>query len=257
MGSALLEGWLQNGLSPSAVYVLDPNPSDWVLSLQEKGLILNGDLPVDPAFCVIAVKPQMMGKALPRLQGFAASDTVFLSIAAGTSIQSFEEAFGATAKIIRTMPNTPAAIGKGITALVGNANTSGADLELADSLMQAVGQTVRLENEADIDAVTAVSGSGPAYVFYLIDCMAAAGVSEGLSPEVAMKLAKATVAGAGAYADAAMETPETLRINVTSPGGTTAAALEHLMDRAEGLKPLLRRAIKSAADRGRELGKNA
>ena len=255
MGSALLEGWLADGLPASSVWVLDPYPNDWVKSLTSQGLTLNSDLPKEPAICVIAVKPQMMQDALPSLRDMRGSGTVFLSIAAGTSIAAFEEAFGQGAKIVRSMPNTPAAIGKGITALVGNDHATAEDMDLADSLLAAVGQTVRLKSEADIDAVTAVSGSGPAYVFYMIDCLAKAGIAQGLDAETAMQLAKATVAGAGAYADAADLTPEELRINVTSPGGTTAAALEHLMNENNGLEPLINRAVAAAADRGRELGK--
>jgi pyrroline-5-carboxylate reductase len=152
------------------------------------------------------------------------------------------------------MPNTPAAIAQGITAIIGNPHVSEARLELAEQLLSAVGKTVRLDDEADMDAVTAVSGSGPAYVFHLIETLAAAGVAEGLAPDLAMALAKATVAGAGALAEAADEGPDQLRVNVTSPGGTTAAALEVLMDENDGFPALLRRAVAAAAHRGRELG---
>lgn len=254
MGSAMLAGWLDQGLHASAVNVLDPKPSEWLRSLAD--VQINQVLPPNPAFSIIAVKPQMMGEALPALQALE-KDTVFLSIAAGTSIAAFEKAFGSDAKIIRAMPNTPAAIGQGITALVGNANVNAAEMDAAVGLLNVVGQTVVLDDEALIDAVTAVSGSGPAYVFHLIETMAAAGVSEGLPKDVAMQLAKATVAGAGAYAVAADEEPDQLRVNVTSRAGTTAAALEHLMDAETGFPNLVTRAVKAAADRGRELGKDA
>lgn len=252
MGSAMLAGWLRQGLSPQAVWVLDPAPSDWV---RVQGVHLNAALPPDPAIVLIAVKPQMMGAALPRLAALAGSRTLFLTVAAGTMISHYEQVLGASSAIIRAMPNTPAAIGRGITALTGNARSTEAHMALAEGLMSAVGQTVRLEGEHQMDAVTAVSGSGPAYVFHLIETLAAAGVAEGLPAEMAMKLAKATVAGAGALAEASDEDPGQLRVNVTSPGGTTAAALAVLMDAATGFPALLRRAVKAAADRGRELGK--
>ncbi len=252
MGSALLEGWLARGIAASSVTVLDPKPSDWVKS---QGVHVNTDLPDNPAIVLIAVKPQMMGDALPRLLPLGQGDTVFLSIAAGTPIRHFEEVFGATTPVIRSMPNTPAAVGKGITAIVGNANATPQNLALAEALLSAVGQTVMLENEDQIDAVTGVSGSGPAYVFHLIETLAAAGQAQGLPAEMALQLAKATVAGAGALAESSDESPSQLRVNVTSPAGTTAAALEVLMDPDTGFPPLLERAVKAAADRGRELAK--
>jgi len=156
---------------------------------------------------------------------------------------------------VRTMPNTPAMVNRGITALCRNAHATDTDMALAVALMQAVGETVILDGEAQIDAVTAVSGSGPAYVFHLIEAMAAAGEAEGLSPDVAMRLARATVSGAGELAHRSADSAAQLRINVTSPGGTTAAALAVLMDGETGLPSLMRRAVKAAADRGRELGK--
>lgn len=252
MGSALLAGWLREGLSPRAVHVIDPHPSDW---LKGTGVAVNGALPAAPAVVLVAVKPQMMGAALPQLQALGGGTTLFVSIAAGTTIASFEAALGAATPLVRAMPNTPAAIGRGITAIVGNARTTPADLDLAEGLLSAVGQVVRLEAEAQIDAVTAVSGSGPAYVFLLIEALAAAAEAEGLAPDLAMKLAKATVGGAGQLAEDAGESPAQLRINVTSPGGTTAAALAVLMDTETGFGPLLLRAVKAATDRGRELGK--
>ncbi len=253
MGSALLRGWLAGGLAPSSVWVLDPYPSDWLTKLD--GVQLNCDLADDPAVVLVAVKPQMIGAALPALAALGNGTTLFLSVAAGTPISAYEAALGARTPIIRAMPNTPAAIGKGITALIGNARADAAAMELAEMLMSAVGQTVRLRNEAQIDAVTAVSGSGPAYVFHLIETLAAAGAAEGLPLALAMQLAKATVAGAAALAEAAPEDPAQLRVHVTSPGGTTAAALAVLMDDATGFPGLLKRAVKAAAMRSRELGR--
>lgn len=252
MGSAMLQGWLAQGLSPASVWVLDPHPSDW---LQGAGVHLNTPLPADPAIVLIAVKPQMMAEALPSLTALGNGTTLFLSVAAGTPIRFYEDVLGADTPIIRAMPNTPAAVNRGITALIGNARSDEAQMALAESLLSAVGQTVRLENEGQMDAVTAVSGSGPAYVFHLIETLAAAGQAEGLPAELAMQLAKATVGGAGQLAETAPEDPAQLRVNVTSPGGTTAAALEVLMNPEDGFPALLKRAVKAAADRSRELGK--
>jgi pyrroline-5-carboxylate reductase len=156
---------------------------------------------------------------------------------------------------VRAMPNTPAAVGRGISAITGNAHAGEESLALAEALLAVVGDVVRLEGEHQMDAVTAVSGSGPAYVFHLIEALAAAGVAEGLPADLSMQLARATVCGAGELAHQSPESAAQLRINVTSPGGTTAAALGVLMDEVTGFPPLLRRAVKAAADRGRELGK--
>jgi pyrroline-5-carboxylate reductase len=223
--------------------------------LQAQGVNLNTDLPENPAIVLIAVKPQMMAEALPTLAAMGDGETLFLSVAAGTSIAYYERVLGAQTPIIRAMPNTPAAISRGITAIIGNANVTKTHLELAEALLRAVGQVVRLENEGQIDAVTGVSGSGPAYVFHMIETMAAAGVAQGLPEALAMQLAKATVAGAGALAEASDEDPGQLRVNVTSPNGTTQAALEVLMDPENGFPALLNRAVKAAADRSRVLGK--
>ncbi|KAG1647729.1 Pyrroline-5-carboxylate reductase [Nymphon striatum] len=192
MGSAMLAGWLANGT----------------------GVHINEGVPEAPAIALIAVKPQMMGEALPSMKALGNSDTVFLSVAAGTSIETFADVLGAQSPIIRAMPNTPAAIGRGITAIVGNAHTSEAQMDLAEALLSAVGQVVRLDDEGQMDAVTAVSGSGPAYVFHLVETLAAAGEAEGLPAELAMQLAKATVGGAGQLAEDADEDPNQLRVNV-------------------------------------------
>ncbi|WP_126976089.1 pyrroline-5-carboxylate reductase [Frigidibacter oleivorans] len=251
MGSALLAGWLKGGLPAGSVWVRDPNPSDW---LRGTGVHLDG-LPERPAVVLIAVKPQMMADALPALAAFGGGGTLFLSVAAGTTLATYAAMLGATTPVIRAMPNTPAAIGRGITAICGNDRATDAQMALAEALLSAVGQVVRLEGEHQMDAVTAVSGSGPAYVFHLIETLAAAGAAEGLPPALALRLAKATVAGAGALAEAADEDPGQLRINVTSPGGTTAAALAVLMNAETGFPALMAAAVKAAADRGRELGK--
>ncbi|OWU84268.1 pyrroline-5-carboxylate reductase [Oceanicola sp. 22II-s10i] len=250
MGGAMLAGWLDRGLSPASVHVIDPKPSDW---LNGTGVNVNGSLPEHPAIALIAVKPQMMGDALPALAAMGGGETLFVSIAAGTPIARFEEVFGKASPIVRAMPNTPAAVGRGITAIIGNARVSEADLALTEALLSAVGQVVRLEVEGQMDAVTAVSGSGPAYVFHLIETLAAAGEAQGLAPDLALALARATVAGAGALAEQSDETPGQLRVNVTSPNGTTQAALEVLMDARNGFPALLDRAVAAAAQRSKEL----
>jgi len=252
MGSAMLEGWLARGLPPASVWVRDPNPSDW---LKSQGVNLNGETPETPAIVLVAVKPQMMGDAVPQLAAMGNGETLFVSVAAGTTIATFEKMLGHQTPIVRAMPNTPAAIGRGITAIVANKHAGSAGLDEAEMLLSAVGEVVRLEDETQIDAVTGVSGSGPAYVFHMIEAMAAAGEAQGLSPEMAMQLAKATVAGAGALAMQADESPSQLRVNVTSPNGTTQAALEVLMDEKSGFPPLLKRAVAAAADRSRELAR--
>jgi pyrroline-5-carboxylate reductase len=252
MGGAMLSGWLKGGLPSASVWVRDPYPADW---LTEAGVHLNTDFPKAPAVALIAVKPQMMGEALPDVAALGGGETLVISVAAGTPIAKFEEVLGADTPIIRAMPNTPAAIGRGITAIIGNAAVTEAHLSLAEDLLSAVGQVVRLQNEGQMDAVTAVSGSGPAYVFHLIETMAAAGAAQGLDPALSLALAKATVAGAGALAETAEEDPGQLRVNVTSPNGTTQAALEVLMDETTGFPPLLKRAVKAAADRSEELSR--
>ena len=252
MGTALLQRWLARGLDPGAATVIDPNPPDWIKSQRVR---LNDGLPSNaPAVCVIAVKPQTMLEALRSVRPLGGGVTLFLSIAAGITIGGLAAALGQGTRIIRAMPNTPAAIGMGITALVGGSQAAESDMIVAESLMSAVGETVRLNQESQIDAVTAVSGSGPAYVFHLIEALVEAAEQEGLPKETALRLAKATVAGAGCLALDSGDGPARLRENVTSPGGTTAEALKVLMDDEAGFRPLLRRAVKAAADRGRELG---
>jgi pyrroline-5-carboxylate reductase len=250
MGGAMLRGWLEGGLAPEAVHVIDPHPSDW---LRGTGVAINAELPESPAIVIVAVKPQMMGAALPTLKGYGNGATLFVSVAAGTSIATYEAMLGAATPVVRAMPNTPAAVGRGISAIVGNAAATAAHLDQAEALLRAVGQVVRLESEDQMDAVTGLSGSGPAYVFHMIECMARAGEAEGLAPALAMQLARATVAGAGALAEAADETPAQLRENVTSPNGTTQAGLGVLMDEATGLPRLMAQTVAAATARSREL----
>ncbi|WP_050522917.1 pyrroline-5-carboxylate reductase [Pseudorhodobacter wandonensis] len=249
MGSAMLQGWLETGISAQSVWVSDPYPSDW---LKAQGVNLNVALPASPAIVLVAVKPQMMAEALPSLKAFGNGSTLFVSVAAGTPISFYEQVLGAQTPVVRAMPNTPAAVSRGITATCGNAAATEAHMQLAEALLGAVGQVVRLEGEHQMDAVTGLSGSGPAYVFHMIEAMAQAGETVGLAPDLAMKLARATVCGAGELAHQAPETAAQLRVNVTSPNGTTAAGLAVLM--AE-LPDLMTRTVTAACDRSKELGK--
>ncbi|MDO5622204.1 MAG: pyrroline-5-carboxylate reductase [Paracoccus sp. (in: a-proteobacteria)] len=249
MGGAMLQGWLAQGLNPASVWVQDPAADPAKLA----GVHLNAALPDNPAVMVLAVKPQMMGDVLPALRAAAGPETLILSIAAGVTLARYEAAFPGRA-VVRAMPNTPAAIGQGITAMIGNPLATQDNLDLAQALLAAVGRVVRLGDESQMDAVTALSGSGPAYVFHLIEALALAGQAQGLAPALALELARATVAGAGALAVAGDEDPAVLRQNVTSPGGTTAAGLAVLMDPAQGLPPLIARTVEAAANRSRELG---
>ncbi len=255
MGGAMLEGWLEEGTPAEQVVVLDPAPSDAMARLAaERGLALNPPVEeiADPEIVLIAVKPQIMDKVLPGLLPLARHKPVFLSVAAGRTIASFEAVLGADVPIVRAMPNTPAAVGRGITVICPNAHVTEAQAALAERLLSAVGEVGRVDDEGLMDAVTGVSGSGPAYVFYLTECLARAGMDEGLPEELATKLARATVAGAGELMRRSGEPAGTLRENVTSPNGTTAAGLGVLMA-DDGLKPLVARTVAAAARRSREL----
>lgn len=258
MGGALLSGWLADGLSPKQVFVRDPSPSDEAAKfILGAGVHLNAaidDLAArKPSVVLLAVKPQLMDQVLPDLAPLVAPDALFISIAAGTSLHRLKELLGAEARIVRAMPNTPASVGRGMTVACANALVSPEQQALASELLAAVGDVDWVESEPLIDAVTAISGSGPAYVFYLAECLAAAGEALGLEPALALRLARATVSGAGEMLHRLDDEPSTLRKNVTSPGGTTAAALDVLMGEG-GLSPLLRRATAAARDRSRELG---
>lgn len=250
MGSAMLAGWLKQGIAPEQVWVQEPSPSPW---LQNSGVRLNQTPEEAPALVLIAVKPQSMESALPELAAYGGGDTLFLSVAAGIGLSRYEAALGEGTPVIRAMPNTPAAIGQGITAIIGNSAASPAQLDLAANLLKAIGEVVRLESESQLDAVTGLSGSGPAYVFHMIECLTRAGQAQGLSADLAHQLATATVAGAGALAAQSGESPAQLRVNVTSPNGTTQAGLEVLMDETTGLPPLITRTVAAAANRSREL----
>ena len=256
MGGAMLSGWLDRGLPPSSVIAVDPTPPpEMVALLRAKGVRHEASLPQldkPPAVILMAVKPQVMDQVFPPIGGIAGPHTLIVSIAAGRTIASFEKYLAPGIAVIRTMPNTPAAIGRGITVCVANAHADQRARDLCETLLSAVGEVGWVADEALIDAVTAVSGSGPAYVFLLAECLAAAGVQAGLDPALSMRLARATVAGSGELLHCTREEAATLRKNVTSPGGTTAAALEVLMGH-DGLQPLMTKAVAAATRRGREL----
>jgi pyrroline-5-carboxylate reductase len=258
MGAALLAGWLDRGLDPTHILVQDPAPPPRAKELLDRhGIAVQaaiGGLREAPAVIVVAVKPQVMDEVFPSLAKLAGKDTVVLSIAAGRTIAGFERHLPKGSAVIRSMPNTPAAIGRGITVAVGNAHVTPAQRQACDGLLGAVGEVAWVDDEALLDAVTAVSGSGPAYVFYLAECLGEAGIKAGLEPELARKLARWTVAGAGELLHRSDLGADTLRRNVTSPGGTTFAALEVLMA-DEGMPKLMREAVAAATKRSRELAK--
>jgi pyrroline-5-carboxylate reductase len=254
MGSAMLRGWLKSGAASRFVVVepagapevLAPSPrvdAHRIASELAEGLT--------PDAVVFAVKPQVIGEIVPAYRRFARPQTVFMSIAAGTTIANLARHLGEAA-LVRVMPNTPAAIGRAISVACANPRVSPEQRQLCDSLLAAIGESTWVEDEGLLDAVTAVSGSGPAYVFLLIEALAEAGVKAGLPADLALRLARATVAGSGELARVSHEAPARLRENVTSPGGTTRAALDVLMGE-EGLPELMARAVAAATARSREL----
>jgi pyrroline-5-carboxylate reductase len=254
MGSAMLDGWLALGLAPSRVAVIEPQPSAEISALAARGLKLNpGPRAVsDPAVILIAVKPQSAAEVVPAMAPLVGPSTVVVSIMAGTRLASLERGLPAGSAVVRTMPNTPAAIGRGITVAVANARVSPAQRDLAHRLLAAIGTVEWVEDEGLLDAVTAVSGSGPAYVFLLAEALAQAGAAAGLPADLAARLARATVTGSGELLHRSSLDPATLRRNVTSPGGTTEAALAVLMGK-DGLAPVMRQAVDAATRRSREL----
>ncbi len=255
MGGALLAGWLQKGVARDAVSVIEPFAGETVKDRFHVAVAAVPDeLDADfaPGVVVFAVKPQGMEDIAPQYRRFARPSTVFLSIAAGRTIGFLESHLGAAAAIVRSMPNTPAAVGRGITVACANGLVSADQRAACHALLEAVGEVAWVEDEGLLDAVTAVSGSGPAYVFLLIECLAQAGVDSGLDADLAGRLARATVIGSGELARRAAEDASRLRENVTSPGGTTAAALDVLMG-SDGLQQLMTRAVDAATRRSKDL----
>lgn len=252
MGGAMLTGWLAGGLDAGRVVVIDPQPSAEISALAAKGVRLNPKDAGHVDTLVVAIKPQSFRDAGTALKSLVTPSTLVVSIMAGTTIASLEEVCGGA--VVRAMPNTPASIGRGITVAVASNKVSAAQRATADALLRATGAVEWVDDERLIDAVTAVSGSGPAYVFLLAEELARAGVEAGLPEELATRLARATVSGSGELLHRSDLPAATLRQNVTSPGGTTAAALEVLMA-TDGLRPLMIRAIAAATKRSRELAK--
>jgi len=256
MGGALLDGWLYDGFHDGQVTVVEPGDTA-AAAIAVRNVTVASSLDAvaedfSPEVVVLAVKPQAMDAVLPGCARFVSRDTVFLSIAAGKTIGYFQKGLGEQASVVRAMPNTPAAVGRGITVLAASAQVSSAQKQLCEDLLSAVGETAWVDDEGMIDPVTAVSGGGPAYVFLLIECLAQAGVDAGLTEYLAMKLARVTVSGAGELVRQSNDSAATLRENVTSPGGTTLEALKVLMAE-DGLQPLMTRAIAEATRRSREL----
>ncbi len=251
MGGALLRGWMTAGFSPASLAVKEPQPApEMAALLKEKNI---AEQPASqPDVIVMAVKPQIMSKALDEVAPQAGSRTAVLSIAAGRTVQSIAGHFPPSTAIVRAMPNLPAEIGRGITAAFANAHVPPAQRDLCGKLLSAAGEVAWVDDEGYLDAVTAVSGSGPGYVFYLVECLAAAAEDAGLPSDLAMRLARATVAGAGELLHRSALSAAQLRENVTSPAGTTAAGLAVLM-REPGLKELLQETAAAAARRSREL----
>lgn len=261
MGGAMLEGWLSSGLPESAVHVIDPGLDQaQQAELRSRGVVVHTapDAVPTPLLLMLAIKPQMMSAVLPSLSNFSkradAADMMVLSIAAGTTIATLSSAFGANASVIRAMPNTPALVGRGVTALYPASKLSNGQKTFVAELLAAIGIVVWVDNEAAIDAVTAVSGSGPAYVFHMVEALAAAAEKQGLPADIAMTLARETVTGSGELLHQSDELAETLRKNVTSPNGTTAAGLNVLMA-PDGLPSLMEATVKAAHVRAIELGK--
>lgn len=254
MGGAMLSGWAER--PPSApVWVVDPAPSDEIAeTARAMGATLTGTPPEDlkAGILVLAVKPQVMDAVLPLLSGLRDISTVVVSVAAGITMARLQDGLG-PGPVVRTIPNTPAQIGRGVTVAVANAALDEAERAETSELLSAIGSVEWVDDEALIDAATAVSGSGPAYVFHLVECLAEAGREAGLPEDLAMRIARGTVIGSGALLEASDEDAQTLRQNVTSPGGTTAAALEVLMG-SGAMRDLFVKAIAAAAARARELG---
>ena len=256
MGTALLRGWLNAGLDATQFYVQEPNPD---AALSALGVHLNVETAAleaaKPSVIILAIKPQLAVEVLPPIALLAAPEILVVSLMAGVSINTMSDLLGGEAAFVRTMPNTPAAMGEGMTALYASSGTQDTQKETAQALLAAVGQTVWLDNEKSIDAVTAISGSGPAYVFHMVEALAAAAVNLGLPQDMAAQLAAQTVIGSAAMLRDDGADPRQLRVNVTSPGGTTEAALDVLMGDTGGLVDLMRRATQAAAARAGELAK--
>jgi len=254
MGGAMLEGWIGAGLSGSAVTVMDPLPSDELKAFAaQHHIAINPTTPVAaPEVLVLGIKPQMLDAAAPQLAPLASAQTLVVSILAGKTIANLKARLPQAQAFVRAMPNLPASVGRGISGAAANASVTPHQRAIADTLLKGVGRVEWVAREELIDAVTGLSGSGPAYVFYLVECLAKAGEAQGLPADLALRLARATVEGAGELLHQSDLPASTLRHNVTSPGGTTAAGLQILMGE-DGLAPLIASTVAAATRRATEL----
>ena len=255
MGEAMLKSWVQTQIDKISVLVLEPSPSDWLKSLFEKDLVeLNPrKFPRQIDICVFAVKPQKLAEVLEENRSKICKKTLIISVVAGKDFNFFQSYFEEKQPIIRVMPNTPVSVNHGVSAIVADKSANESEIEWAKNLFTPLGEVVLLDKESEIDVVTAISGSGPAYIFNFIENLIEMAEELGLSTKISKKLVIQTVFGAGVLAKSSALTPSRLRENVTSPAGTTQAALEVLMDSQGGWKPIIKKAVNAAYNRSREL----
>ena len=255
MASAILDAWLKKAISPQDIYVDDPKPSEWLLEKKKHGLNINTKADVSFDYCFIGVKPQSLDEIKLKLKGLSQKNVTFVSMLAGIKINRLEDLIGKDESIVRIMPNLPAEILKGVTAVKENKCVEPKQSKNLSLLLEAFGETVKFVEERKFDVVTAISGSGPAYIFLIAELMTEVGINLGLSYDEAFKLVKHTIDGAGSLIVNSSLKPQKLRENVTSPGGTTHEALAVLMNKDNGLPKIFSAAIKAAAQRSKELSK--
>ena len=255
MASAILDAWLKKSISPQDIYVDDPKPSEWLLEKKRHGLNINTKADVSFDYCFIGVKPQSLDEIKLKLKGLSKKNVTFVSMLAGIKINRLEDIIGKDESIVRIMPNLPAEILKGVTAVKENKRVEPKQSKNLALLLEAFGETVKFVEERKFDAVTALSGSGPAYIFLIAELMTEVGINLGLSYDEAFKLVKHTIDGAGSLMVNSSLKPQKLRENVTSPGGTTHEALAVMMNKDNGLPKIFSAAIKAAAQRSKELSK--
>ena len=255
MASAILDAWLKKSISPQDIYVDDPKPSEWLLEKKKHGLNINTKADVSFDYCFIGVKPQSLDEIKLKLKGLSKKNVTFVSMLAGIKINRLEDIIGKDESIVRIMPNLPAEILKGVTAVKENKRVEPKQSKNLAILLEAFGETVKFVEESKFDAVTAISGSGPAYIFLIAELMTEVGINLGLSYDEAFKLVKHTIDGAGSLIVNSSLKPQKLRENVTSPGGTTHEALAVMMNKSNGLQKIFSAAIKAAAQRSKELSK--
>ena len=255
MASAILDAWLKKSISPQDIYVDDPKPSEWLLEKKKHGLNINTKADVSFDYCFIGVKPQSLDEIKLKLKGLSKKNVTFVSMLAGIKINRLEDIIGKDESIVRIMPNLPAEILKGVTAIKENKRVEPKQSKNLALLLEAFGETVKFVEERKFDAVTAISGSGPAYIFLIAELMTEVGINLGLSYDEAFKLVKHTIDGAGSLIVNSSLKPQKLRENVTSPGGTTHEALAVMMNKDNGLPKIFSAAIKAAAQRSKELSK--